>query len=224
MSCQLKSIIGITELTFSNREKENFRDSLNALIRRVSTVKAADLHFNPDKLNIFNTENAKERFPPVTTITIKETPSFSMEIFILQNGSRIPLHDHPDMYGILKVINGTVKHTSYSRMSCIGNETEIPHDVKNKVRSCQLNSLIPVELKMSANVTATDQPCVLMPTEGNYHEVCAVGGTAVIFDILSPPYGERDCHFYNVLESEDTDSQCKIWLAENTDPPNFWCD
>lgn len=51
---------------------------------------------------------------PVTYIEVYEDKNVSIGVFVLRDGAKIPLHDHPYMYGVLKVIYGKVKVQSYT--------------------------------------------------------------------------------------------------------------
>lgn len=51
---------------------------------------------------------------PVTYIEVFEDQNVSIGVFVLRDGAKIPLHDHPYMYGVLKVIYGKVKIQSYT--------------------------------------------------------------------------------------------------------------
>lgn len=51
---------------------------------------------------------------PVTYIDVFENEDVSVGVFVLRNGATIPLHDHPYMYGVLKVIRGKVRIQSYT--------------------------------------------------------------------------------------------------------------
>ena len=57
------------------------------------------------------------RHAPVTYIGIYEDRDISVGIFIIRRGCRIPLHNHPGMYGILKVVHGCVDVSSYTKVS-----------------------------------------------------------------------------------------------------------
>lgn len=155
---------------------------------------------------------------------VAENQTFSMGIFLLRSGARIPLHDHPGMHGVLKVIQGTVKITSFSALP--PSDTKLPQDINNRVKGVHRDLLVPVEKHPPANLTDKDDPCVLRPKEGNFHEIVAVGGTAAFLDILAPPYDmkERDCHYYVPLETNKADSEVKTWLLRTPPPSDFWCE
>ncbi|GIY75236.1 2-aminoethanethiol dioxygenase [Caerostris darwini] len=224
MSSLVEAIAKQAQLTFSrNLTEESFLESLSKLIKNVSKVRAADLRLNKDVLRTVNSGNGS-KIAPVTYIEVAENPTFSMGIFVLRSGAKIPLHDHPDMHGVLKVIHGTVKITSYSALANVPSDYKLPQVVSNEKEKIQRDALIPVEKHFSGNVTDKDEPCVLKPMEGNYHEICAVGGCAAFLDILAPPYdmNERDCHYYKHLE-EKTDSDIKSWLCMIPAPQEFFC-
>ncbi len=62
----------------------------------MGAIKAEDVNLTPP---------SRERRPsypgaaPVTHVNIIECPYFSMAVFIVSKGRRLPLHDHPGMYG-----------------------------------------------------------------------------------------------------------------------------
>ncbi|GBL93263.1 2-aminoethanethiol dioxygenase [Araneus ventricosus] len=227
MSSIVELIAKQAQATFSRSiTEESFLENLTKLIKNVNKVRASDLKLNKDTLRTINSDNDDKRLAPVTYIEVAENKTFSMGIFLLRSGARIPLHDHPGMHGVLKVIQGTVKITSYSAVSKVPSDIKLPQDIYNRVKGVQKERLIPVEKHSSGNVTEKDEPCVLKPKEGNFHEICAVGGTAAFLDILAPPYdmNERDCHYYVPLETSKTDSEVKCWLLRTTPPSDFWCE
>lgn len=77
-------------------------DKQSELISLVTAVRAADLKIAPRKTKPSSVA-AGVQSPPVTYMHICETEVFSMGVFLLRSGASIPLHDHPDMNGMLKV-------------------------------------------------------------------------------------------------------------------------
>lgn len=53
---------------------------------------------------------------PCTFLSVYETELFTLTVFILRNGYTMPLHDHPGITGLLKVLHGRVKIRSYSNV------------------------------------------------------------------------------------------------------------
>uniref|UniRef100_H3DMW0 2-aminoethanethiol (cysteamine) dioxygenase b n=1 Tax=Tetraodon nigroviridis TaxID=99883 RepID=H3DMW0_TETNG len=142
--------------------------------------------------------------PPVTYMHICETHHFSMGVFLLKTGASIPLHDHPGMHGMLKVMYGKVRITCFDRADPV--------------------------LRSSGEYTDESGPCVLSPDRDNLHQIDAVDGPTAFLDILAPPYDPdvgRDCRYYRVLpETEVKQAELKekeVWLLEVSQPPEFWC-
>ncbi|XP_022189600.1 2-aminoethanethiol dioxygenase-like [Nilaparvata lugens] len=109
--------------TFSkNCSSVYFEENLSKLRLLASKLTSSDVELdkslllNSDLPNT-NIKSSKSRLAPVTYIEVFENPDITIGIFILKSGARLPLHDHPLMYGILKVIHGKVRIHSYSPLS-----------------------------------------------------------------------------------------------------------
>ncbi|KAF7255437.1 hypothetical protein EG68_07700 [Paragonimus skrjabini miyazakii] len=145
---------------------------------------------------------------PVAYVHIMENEVFSMGIFVLRPGSRIPLHDHPGMYGVLRVVYGSLRCRSFSRLRNISANTNLgyPKSTYSKLSDSrwQLSDLIVARPHQDAILTPDSPTQLLAPDEGNLHEITPVDGPAVFLDILAPPYdhdlGTRECRFYKEVE------------------------
>lgn len=212
--------------TFSrNFNEDAFLDCLSKLRIMLSHIKMSDVNLNRDILK--NTkDNSVEKAAPVTYVDLFENQIFSMGIFIVRSGARIPLHDHPRMYGMLKVLHGKVKITNYDRLKLNDKIGRIPREIIHKIPTWQRHLLLPSKRNDDIEVSTDSEPCVLTPMEGNLHEIHSVGGTAAFLDILAPPYmNETDCHYYHHVGDQDVNDKFKIsWLSEISTPTDFWCD
>lgn len=153
--------------------------------------------------------------PPVTYMHICETDEFSMGVFLLKSGASIPLHDHPGMHGMLKVMYGKARISCFDRLE---RPAGGPHAA---LRGALRRSV----LRSTGVYTEDSGPCVLSPERDNLHQIDAVDGPTAFMDILAPPYDPedgRDCHYYRVL-SEPAQSETEVWLMEISQPPEFWC-
>jgi cysteamine dioxygenase len=211
--------------TFSQRQKSSlFDENFEKLKAMADQLTAADV-----KLNIGNLQAAKPVHyeSPVTYISVYEDAYVTISIFIVKSGEKLPLHDHPHMYGILKVIAGTVKIESY---------TAIPNNAGAESPSsggrllCQTSkNRTQRAIKMpEAIVSENDGACFLTPSERNLHEIQSVDGPAAFLDILSPPYdeiGERSCHYF---KEETGDAHGLVSnetrLIRIPSPPEYWND
>ncbi|NWW07367.1 AEDO dioxygenase, partial [Oreocharis arfaki] len=162
--------------------------------------------------------------PPVSYMHICETESFSMGVFLLRSGACIPLHDHPGMNGMLKVLYGTL------RIACMdtlpAGAAAAPPPPAAGSGPC-LRALF----RSRQHYTPASPPCLLSPHTDNLHQIDAVDGPAAFLDILAPPYDPqhgRDCHYYRLLEGPPAGAEPpalprEVWLVETPQAADFWC-
>ncbi|XP_032087408.1 2-aminoethanethiol dioxygenase [Thamnophis elegans] len=174
--------------------------------------------------------------PPVSYMHICETARFSMGVFVLRAGACIPLHDHPGMQGLLKVLYGTL------RIACFDEQPEEPQDGPDAAASSDADASgaascpgrprrLRALLRSHRLYTASAPPCLLSPQRDNLHQIAAEGaGPAAFLDILAPPYDPargRDCHYYRLADGQSlppaTAPPCALWLLETPQAPDFWC-
>ncbi|KAJ8013910.1 hypothetical protein DPEC_G00034730 [Dallia pectoralis] len=208
-----------------------FLENQGKLQTLMAEARAADLKIAPRKVVCASTPLPHN--PPVTYMHICETDEFSMGVFLLKSGASIPLHDHPGMYGMLKVIYGKVRITCFDRLN---KSTTVVGDTQFSppLLPFQRGALNRSVLRSVGELTEESGPCTLTPDRDNLHQIDAVDGPAAFLDILAPPYDPeqgRDCHYYKVmqsdLESEDkraeAQGQKEVWLMEISQPSDFWC-
>lgn len=171
-----------------NTAGERFESNLEKLVSIMSNLTAQDVNLDPGLLLPCSRSSA-----PVTYIEILEHPRFTINMFVLRPGSKLPLHDHPQMHGICKVVQGKVR---------IRNFTLEMED------SAVENKRIIARIEPEKIVSELDSPVVLTPKKGNIHEIQAVDGGAAFVDVLAPPYlsdidgrGPRPCHYFIEVKS-----------------------
>ncbi len=146
---------------------------------------------------------------PITYIDIWEDSQVSIGVFVLKSGAALPLHDHPEMHGIIRVIHGTISVESFSELQ----EQPIPESITEQLRSWQHHLIKPVKRHNQVDIDTQSNACDLTPTEGNFHAISSVNGPAAFLDILAPPYdhatGSRECHYYKELLHRDFDTNCQ---------------
>jgi len=189
----------------------------------------------------------------VRYLHIAEVPDqYSIGIFVFGPNARIPLHDHPDMcvlsrilYGDLQRLSldlaredeaisflddyGTRKHqdesssSSWFRGSWFSRMNSIRNKLPKGSRAAFKNS---IDHLQAPGVT------VLYPYEGNLHEFVAGPHGAAVLDVLLPPYDNaqnRDCTFYNIHElssnscSSEKTSKQPCFIVPTGQPENFHC-
>ncbi|EEB14276.1 conserved hypothetical protein [Pediculus humanus corporis] len=160
--------------------------------------------------NILNPNELKEfMFKKKTSldyIPVYEDYSITVGVFLLKQGTKLPIHDHPNMHGIIKVLQGKLKITSYSVI-------DIESSINGIYSSMYYNHPLKVIKHPEVILTNENECCMLTPTEKNIHEVECIEGPAAFLDILSPPYEDgsseepRTCHYFQEhLPSAHTDS------------------
>ncbi|KAM6916094.1 2-aminoethanethiol (cysteamine) dioxygenase b [Xenentodon cancila] len=208
----------------------SFLENHNKLRSLMTEVRAADLKLVPRR-----TDDGSPRpppylhgVPPVTYMHICETDHFSMGVFLLKSGASIPLHDHPGMHGVLKVLYGKVRISCFDRLERPAGGTQAAPPVP-PMPPAQVGALRRSMFRSTAEYTEESGPCVLSPDRDNLHQIDAVDGPAAFMDILAPPYDPddgRDCHYFKVLteaELQDAQKDKEVWLMEIAQPTNFWC-
>ncbi|VEN44307.1 unnamed protein product [Callosobruchus maculatus] len=227
MASHINSVLKQAILTFTSKP-ELFTPNLNALAALLDKTTAEDVNLQPQ----FSTESLWSRpgKAPVTCIDIYEDQNITMGIFILKPGGHLPLHNHPEMYGLIKVISGKVRITSYS--------LNTPKTLEVDRRSFKddpppalvfsRKKILTAELVSSEIVDTSSKPCMLEPNDKNLHEIESVDGPAAFLDILAPPYstlipnnGPRLCSYFAVLSQV---SPNVFKLQEIKSPSWYWND
>lgn len=156
----------------------------------------------------------------VRYLHISEVPDqYSIGVFVFAPHSRIPLHDHPDMCVLSRILYGDLQRVSLDLAKDDNDGSLFPMDSfedKSKRSSwlggwwTKMESFrrkLPQETKRAFknHVDHLQAPdvTVLYPYEGNLHEFVAGPDGAAVLDVLLPPYDGvhgRDCTFYDIKE------------------------
>jgi len=129
---------------------------------------------------------------PIGYYHVYKDPSLSIGIFVIPAGSGIPLHDHPGMTVLSKLLFGSLRVTSYDMPDGgPGRESSPPGDggLSLPWMTQPARPALRVGPAVSSVVHA---PCTTLQLEahkGNIHQFHALQDTA-IFDVLSPPYDD----------------------------------
>jgi len=156
------------------------------------------------------------RGDPICYHHVYSDSQLTISIFVLPEGAVLPLHDHPDMTVLSKLIYGSLRVTSF----------DMPEEAAAPPKRSVFELFEPYVARLRCGppsrgtVTASCQTLRLDPTKGNIHQFEAVSTTA-IFDILTPPYNDfagRSCHYYEVDHVKEDGS---AELVETGWPPDL---
>ncbi|XP_064630875.1 2-aminoethanethiol dioxygenase-like [Lineus longissimus] len=230
----IQKVARLAYQTFSKSAPDKaFLDNFNRLKRMIRHVTAADIDFNQELVKsneLFKPEGGKA---PVTYIGLWEDDCFSMGVFVLKNGVTLPMHDHPGMHGLCKIISGTVDVKRYTAL--VSNNVAIPSELAEKYTNWK-KYLQPARRTPVTRINAeTDlDACCLSPIEENFHEIQAINGPAAFLDILAPPYNSTEinvCHYFKDVTPKSSDTgqsescvPAVSWLLRVPQPLDFWCD
>ena len=197
------------------------KETLFPLMHAMNDIKAEDINFDPNEI-IARDEALRKNgnAAPVTFMNVHRSRYFTMTVFVIKAGGSLPLHDHPRMHGLLKVITGSIEITSYTEVD----PQPLPpgHELS---RTLPLHNTT-VKKNQDVVLTDSDNCCFLSPSEGNFHEIKPLTDVAAFLDILAPPYNnaERDCSYYKELPVQSPTHKDIRWLAEISNPKSYWCD
>lgn len=222
----------------------NFEENLSKLKSLMNKITRDDVNLDASLFHSKTSDSSTEDLnAPVAYINIFDDSNVTVGIFVLKQGARLPLHDHPLMYGILKVVHGTIHIQSYSILTNSEKEEQGTSGTKADVHPVDIgltkDTLYrPVFLlarkEPASLISETDSVCVLSPLMGNLHEIHSVNGPAAFLDVLSPSYntdipgvGPRPCRYFKELEDDvtlenDVDKRPVKKLLRIPPPPDYW--
>ncbi|XP_062489988.1 2-aminoethanethiol dioxygenase [Pezoporus occidentalis] len=230
MASLIQRVARQARITFRSPAGPTFGENLHRLQQLLDEVRAEDLHLAPRGPSAAAAAAGgglpwSGVVPPVSYMHICETESFSMGVFLLRSGACIPLHDHPGMNGMLKVLYGTL------RIACL--DTLPPAAAAPPPPAAAAGPCHRALYRSRQHYTPASPPCLLSPHTDNLHQIDAVDGPAAFLDILAPPYDPqhgRDCHYYRLLEgplpqagAEPPGLPREVWLMETPQASDFWC-
>lgn len=186
---------------------------------------------NLNTLGIHSVSNRFASLKRMECIQIIQTEHFEISAFILPKGFEIPLHSHPQMSVITKVLCGKLLVQSFTpivkpkpshnspqrREQTIPVEPTVSSTSSDRSFSVSVNDTACARIAISGRVyQSTDKPWILTTNVGNIHSFHAESD-CIVLDIIFPPYNgtTRVCRFYeSVNEGGVTKDSGTIILRE----------
>jgi len=135
-------------------------------------------------------QDHRDRPPCVRFFDVLDHAALTVALVIAPTGSSIPLHDHPGMHVFTKVLVGQMDVEMF--------------DVGQSLPRSAVPFGATVGVGNTRTITLrTGELYELTPVVGNIHGLtCTSHETAVVLDIMLPPYaGDDACHYFAATDS-----------------------
>lgn len=219
--------------TFNAANQRDIVQNVAALRKLVDTVRFADLSLPEEIVNKSLWENSPDK-APCTYVELYEGPTFSMSVFVMAENYQMPMHDHPQMYGMLKCIAGNLRVDSYSLDAGKENALDMLERLYslNPMQQPPAQKYVQCKREPPIQMDETSPAALLSPDNCNIHQITALGGPVAFFDILGPPYNStiegrsnlrRKCTFFRETFGSPVDSEGVV-LEKIPQPLNYYCD
>ena len=158
--------------------------------------------------------------PPLEYLKLHECAAFAMGVFRFPERGTIPLHDHPGMTVVSKLLYGRMRVRSYDWAEA-GDAGVVVDGAGAATRVPRLARLV-----ADREIQSPNAPLSLYPSDANVHTFHALTDAAVL-DVLAPPYAVgagRDCHYFVETPLGPRGEPCgenEAWLLETECPTSF---
>ena len=138
------------------------------------------------------------------TIDGIDSEDYRLVLFFIKKGTRMPLHDHPNMSVFFRLVFGKLNYRSYDKMDEKFKYNDFVddeyHEILESKKRIQAKRSRPMQLR-------TDDLLFVRPSQNNMHEFVAQENSC-FFDICLPNYtplnhSRRITYFKEVLNEKD---------------------
>lgn len=203
------TLLSITDYTRAAAQP-NSNIKISEIMEAMSKVQLSDLGL---------TEMQLKRIKDNVCMNVISTNDFHLSVFIMPQGKGLPLHDHPGMTVISKLVAGSLNIRSFSPAESTTSNTV--------AFSSKPSAKVKAQMTQKSVRTFNDGAWLLTPYRDNVHEFFNdndASTPAVVLDVLLPPYmePERPCNYYRAVKdkiSQSSDSSIGDWWLESAPDP-----
>lgn len=221
----------LAQLGLERAEFPNSRLSLKQVETLLSPVVSMCNALRPDHFGIHvPTAQIARTMNDVHYWKLWESDTIDIGIFFMPPGSSIPLHNHPGMSVVTRVLYGSASVTSYDVVS----DSEVQRleqgsEIVYNDATFSEDAVDPTGGKISwarvsrEGVCGPETTTWLDPRRFNLHNIQASSeiGCALL-DVMVPPYdnANRDCHHFKVLDEKMVRNQRVVRMQESIKADN----
>jgi cysteamine dioxygenase len=183
----MKSIINqVRDLSVKTMRCNNKVEFLDSCGRDPSCLKLIQKMIDVDlnKLGIDHESDPYYFRSPLNRVTIEGNEDYRLVLFFIKKGTRMPLHDHPNMTVFFKLMFGQLNYRSYDKVENKFKYNDFSND--EYAEFIETKKKIPVNLT-TQTVLKGSQMMLVTPSSQNMHEFVAEENTC-FFDVCLPNY------------------------------------
>ncbi|GAM22148.1 hypothetical protein SAMD00019534_053230 [Acytostelium subglobosum LB1] len=155
---------------------------------------------------------------PISYYPLLECSRFTLAVFAMPRGSIIPLHSHPEMLVLSKMLYGSINVDSYERLD------DHLSDIPTSTSSTSKQSII-TNFKGRITMTPENTTSLLSP-RSVLHRFSSPEMPSAVLELLFPPYGQpgssRYCTYYKEVSGGLPDQPITTLSPINVDD-DFSC-
>lgn len=215
----------VKHMATKTKQKGHCRDFLDnslkdpmcqKIIQKMDSIRIEDL-------GISGTDSATDKYhfqEKLNRVVIDGNEDYRLVLFFIKKGTRMPLHDHPNMSVYFKLMFGNLNMTLYDKLDDKFKYNNFSNDEYAEI----LETKTQVEAKKTKNFNLTDNNVILVrPSIGNMHTFVAEEDSC-FFDICLPNYTpdtkRKITYFKEVQDIEQmSDTRTKTLIEYYTTPP-----
>jgi hypothetical protein len=134
---------------------------------------------------------------PIETYTITSNPLFTISLFVLSSSAHLPIHDHPSMRVITKLLMGSLRIQSYTLPPTSDSGSDSTASSSDEGPCPALVDVTDLTIVEGGGGGSGKSLKTIGKGSPNLHSLHPLSETVVFLDIQSPPYSdEQSCTYY----------------------------